>query len=104
MPVRERTVGLPLWEPSGPLRVLSGGTEGVLSPHYTVFGVDPDAPPGNGRDARLALGVAMTAVTPADANGRAAHARQVAAGVRAAMCSAGIDDARDVAHRKKAQA
>ena len=77
--------------------VLSGGTEGVLSPHYTVFGIDPDAPAGNGRDARLALGVAMTAATPAEANGRAAHARQVAEGVRAAMRSARIEHARDVA-------
>ena len=76
--------------------VLSGGTEGVLSPHYTAFGIDPDAPEGNGRDRRLALGVAMTAATSADANGRAGHARQVAEGVREAMRRAGIDSARDV--------
>ena len=76
--------------------VLSGGTEGVLSPHYTVLGIDPAAPEGNGRDRRLAIGVAMTAATPADSNGRAAHARQVAAGVREAMRQAGIDNARDV--------
>jgi cyanuric acid amidohydrolase len=77
--------------------VLSGGTEGVLSPHYTVFAIDPDAPDGNGSDRRLAIGVAMTAATAAGDNGRVAHARQVAAGVREAMLKAGIEDPRDIA-------
>lgn len=77
--------------------VLSGGTEGVLTPHYSVFGVDPSAPEGNGWDRRLAIGVAMTAATPAGDNGRVAHARQVAAGVREAMRRAGIAEAADVA-------
>ena len=77
--------------------VLSGGTEGVLSPHYTVFGIDPAAPQGNGRDRRLAIGVAMNAATPAQDVGCAAHARQVAEGVREAMRRGGMDAARDVA-------
>lgn len=77
--------------------VLSGGTEGVLTPHYTVFAIDPAAPAGNGWDQRLAIGVAMTAATAPGDNGRVAHARQVAAGVKEAMLRAGIDDARDIA-------
>ncbi len=77
--------------------ILSGGTEGVLSPHYTVFGIDPAAPTGNGADRRLAIGVAMTGPTAPEENGRAAHARQVAAGVREAMRRAAIESADDVA-------
>ena len=33
--------------------VLSGGTEGVLSPHYVVLARDKDAPVGNGTDKPL---------------------------------------------------
>lgn len=76
--------------------VLSGGTEGVLSPHYVVLGRDAAAPAGNGRDRRLAIGVAMTAPTPYERIGRADHARQVAEGVRAAMRDAAIDATSEV--------
>src|ERR1700752_2500030 len=39
--------------------VFSGGVEGVLSPHYVVFTVDPDAA-ASGEEKSLAVGVAFT--------------------------------------------
>ena len=75
--------------------VLSGGTEGVLSPHYVVFVREDAAAAAAGP--RLALGVAFSGRTPYEDIGRVAHAQAVAECVRAAMRDAGIDDARDVA-------
>jgi cyanuric acid amidohydrolase len=75
--------------------VLSGGTEGVLSPHYVVFSREPGDPTGAGP--RLAIGVACSAPTPYEDIGRAAHAHAVADCVRAAMRDAALDDPRDVA-------
>src|SRR5262249_49363790 len=44
-----------------PLYVFSGGTEGVLSPHYVVFSVDDDASAGHAnRGKSLAIGCART--------------------------------------------
>jgi cyanuric acid amidohydrolase len=79
--------------------ILSGGTEGVLSPHYVVFcrcdeNADGDGPAGEG--GALAIGLAFSAPTPTGAIGRAAHAQQVAAAVRAAMRDGGIEHANDV--------
>ena len=75
--------------------ILSGGTEGVLSPHYVVFcrsgGAEAAAEGG-----ALAIGLAFSEATATGDIGRAAHARQVAAAVRAAMDHAGIADASDV--------
>jgi cyanuric acid amidohydrolase len=80
--------------------VLSGGTEGVLSPHYVVFArsgrPSGDAAPATGPGA-LAIGTAMSAVTPAQEIGRWAHVQAVASAVRAAMRDAGIERAEDVA-------
>jgi cyanuric acid amidohydrolase len=79
--------------------VLSGGTEGVLSPHYVVFArsgrVQGPLPPAG--EAALAIGTAMSAPTPAHEIGRWAHMAAVADAVRAAMRDAGIDSAEDVA-------
>jgi len=75
--------------------VLSGGTEGVLSPHYVVFVREPDGASAGGK--RLAVGVAFSAPTPYEDIGRAAHAHAVADCVRAAMRDAGLDDPADVA-------
>jgi cyanuric acid amidohydrolase len=75
--------------------VLSGGTEGVLSPHYVVFVREPDGAPAQAK--RLAIGVAMGAPVPYEDIGRAAHAHAVAECVRAAMRDAALDDPRDVA-------
>jgi cyanuric acid amidohydrolase len=82
--------------------ILSGGTEGVLSPHYVVFARSastmPDAAPAADADlpGALAIGIAMSAPLPAQDVGRWAHVGSVARTVRAAMRDAGIEDARDV--------
>ncbi|PWS36126.1 cyanuric acid amidohydrolase [Falsiroseomonas bella] len=73
--------------------VLSGGTEGALSPHYMVFSVSDEAAAGRG----LALGTAFSPVTPAREIGRVAQIEAVVAAVRAAMADAGIARAEDVA-------
>lgn len=71
--------------------VLSGGTEGALSPHYLVFSVE------EGAGARgLALGTAFSPSTPAREIGRAAQVAAVARAVEQAMAQAGIASARDV--------
>jgi cyanuric acid amidohydrolase len=72
--------------------VLSGGTEGALSPHYLVFAVEM-APAGT---RGLAIGTAFSPPTPAAAIGRQAQIRQVAQAVRDAMAQAGITHPQDV--------
>ncbi len=77
--------------------VMSGGTEGVLSPHITVFARTP----GNGRDRgvgdkRLSVGIAQTRDFLPEELGRRAQIEETAAAVFAAMADAGIDDRRDV--------
>jgi cyanuric acid amidohydrolase len=74
--------------------ILSGGTEGVLSPHYVVFCRSPADEPADG--GALAIGLAFSAPTATGEVGRASHARQVAAAVRGAMQDAGIDHPDDV--------
>jgi cyanuric acid amidohydrolase len=75
--------------------VMSGGTEGVLSPHVTVFARVPDAgPPAAGQ--RLAIGVAATRDFLAHEIGRAPQIDETARAVAAAMRDAGIEDAADV--------
>lgn len=73
--------------------VLSGGTEGALSPHYMVFAVARDAGGASG----LALGSAFSPPTPAATIGRVAQIEAVTEAVRAAMADAGITRAEDVA-------
>jgi cyanuric acid amidohydrolase len=76
--------------------VMSGGTEGVLSPHFTVFTrrqVDTAlARPGK----RLVLGIAHTRDFLPQELGRRAQIAATADAVRAAMADAGIDDPADV--------
>lgn len=78
--------------------VMSGGTEGALSPHMIVFETrqarddDADGPFA----ASLALGRARTPVLASEHLGRVAQVEQVADGVRAAMADAGIADPNDV--------
>lgn len=74
--------------------VLSGGTEGALSPHFLLFTVSGTPAPGQ---RGLALGTAFSPVTPAREVGRVAQIEAVAAAVRAAMDAAGIARAEDVA-------
>ena len=73
--------------------VWSGGTEGVLSPHATVF------TRGNGQPAgakRLAIGIALTRDFAPEEVGTMAQVREVAAAVKKAQTQAGITDAKDV--------
>jgi cyanuric acid amidohydrolase len=75
--------------------VFSGGTEGVLTPHYVVFCVEHSAHPRGGRKT-LAVGTAFTPVLKPEEIGRMAHVQFVADAVRAAMAQARIADPRDV--------
>ncbi|SDR29244.1 ring-opening amidohydrolase [Thermostaphylospora chromogena] len=76
--------------------VWSGGTDGVLSPHATIFAtVDPAKAPKSD-EPRLSVGVAMSDVILPEDIGRPAMVEKVAAGVREAMKIAGIEDPADV--------
>jgi len=77
--------------------VMSGGTEGVLSPHFTVFArrwVDADSARGTGK--RLVVGVAHTRDFLPEDMGCAAQVDATAQAVRAAMQDAGIEHSADV--------
>ena len=75
--------------------VLSGGTEGVMSPHYSVFCVsETDAVPK--RVPVLAIGTAFSAAVSAEDVGRRAHVESVAATVQQAIANAGIERMEDV--------
>ncbi len=68
--------------------VLSGGTEGVLSPHIALFARVPSRRPP-ARPA-LAIGVAFATEVPPEAVGRAAHLEATSVAVEAAMKDAGL--------------
>lgn len=76
--------------------VWSGGTDGVLSPHATIFATTDPAEAEQTDEPRLSVGVAMSDVILPEDIGRPAMVEKVAAGVREAMKIAGIDDPRDV--------
>ena len=81
--------------------VWSGGTEGVLSPHATIFTRTeggPAAPGGTAEpgDKRLALGIAMTRDLLPEEVGTMIQVREVAGAVRAALAEAAIEDPADV--------
>ncbi len=77
--------------------VWSGGTDGVLTPHATVFArVPAPGPGGDGAQPRLSVGVAMSDVILPEHIGRPAMVATVAEGVRRAMADAGIDDPAEV--------
>jgi cyanuric acid amidohydrolase len=73
--------------------VWSGGTEGVLSPHATIFTRNEGAPSSA---KRLALGIAVTRDFAAEEVGTLAEVREVAAAVRRAQAEAAITSAADV--------
>jgi cyanuric acid amidohydrolase len=75
--------------------VFSGGTEGVLTPHYVVFSVDPGEHPTTAKKT-LAVGTAFTPVLAPEDLGRMAHVNSIADAVRAAMAQARITDPKDV--------
>ncbi|MEW6697578.1 MAG: ring-opening amidohydrolase [Bacillota bacterium] len=75
--------------------VMSGGTEGVMSPHLTVFvrkEVDEPAKPGK----RMAVGVAFTRDFLPEELGRMEQVREVAKAAKQAMQDAKIENPGDV--------
>jgi cyanuric acid amidohydrolase len=76
--------------------VWSGGTEGVLSPHATVFTREETQPAASSSEPRLALGVTTTRDLLPEEVGTATQVELVAAAVREAMAQAGITKAGDV--------
>src|SRR6478609_578696 len=76
--------------------VWSGGTDGVLSPHATVFATVPVAQAAVSDEPRLTVGFAMSEVLLPEDIGRVAMIRKVADAVKVAMERAGITDPTDV--------
>src|SRR5579885_3811351 len=74
--------------------VWSGGCDGVITPHATVFARNGRTGPAS--KSRLAIGTAMSAEILPEDIGRPAMVEKVAAGVKTAMRDAGIEDSRDV--------
>jgi cyanuric acid amidohydrolase len=76
--------------------VWSGGTDGVLSPHATVFATLPPGAVEPCDEPRLTVGFAMSEVLLPEDIGRVTMITKVADAVRVAMASAGITDPVDV--------
>ncbi|MFZ1428515.1 MAG: ring-opening amidohydrolase, partial [Geminicoccaceae bacterium] len=85
----------PATDPAAAALVMSGGTEGALSPHWIVVEVrDGDGPATGGK--ALAVGHVRTEDLPPEAIGRMAQAVAVEAAVRRVVREAAIDTADDV--------
>lgn len=93
-------LGIPVAEaPRRIAIVMSGGTEGVLSPHLSVFSrrrVGAEAAATDGRPKRLAIGIAFTREFAPEEIGRHAQIVETASAVRRAMADAGIERASDL--------
>lgn len=76
--------------------IMSGGTEGVMSPHITVFARRDEGSGSGGDEKRLAAGTAFTAEFAPEEIGRMDQVRETASAVEDAMAEAGIDDPDDV--------
>ncbi len=76
--------------------VWSGGTDGIISPHATVFATAPGTGVDYADEPRLAVGVAMSEPLLPEDIGRIPMVEKVAAGVHVAMRQAGISDPGDV--------
>lgn len=74
----------------------SGGTDGVLSPHATIFARIPADRAPVTDEPRVSVGVAMSDTIQPEDIGRVAMIEKVAEGVRRAMAVAGITDPADV--------
>jgi barbiturase len=74
----------------------SGGCDGVITPHATVFARVPERDGVAADDKRLAVGFAMSDVLLPEDIGRPAMVEKVAEGVKRAMEAAGITDVADV--------
>jgi cyanuric acid amidohydrolase len=75
--------------------VMSGGTEGGLSPHFLVFAARSNAT-RTGRGKRLAIGTAATRDFLPEEIGRMPQIHETAAAVRRAVVAAGIEVGDDV--------
>ena len=76
--------------------VWTGGTDGVISPHATVFATLPDDAVGATDEPRLTVGFAMSEQLLPEEIGRTPMITKVAEAVRVAMERAGITDPDDV--------
>ena len=76
--------------------VMSGGTEGVLSPHITVFTRREAERPASVSGKRLSIGMAHTRDFLPEELGRSAQIAETAKAVKTAMEDAGIADSTDV--------
>ena len=76
--------------------VWSGGTDGVISPHATIFATMPQELAEQTDEPRLTVGFAMSEVLMPEDIGRVAMVEKVAEGVKKAMAEAGITDPADV--------
>ncbi|MDB5593247.1 MAG: ring-opening amidohydrolase [Hyphomicrobiales bacterium] len=74
--------------------VWSGGCDGVITPHATVFARNSDTGPAD--VARIVMGTALSPQILPEDIGRPAMVEKVAEGVRLAMKDAGITDPKDV--------
>lgn len=76
--------------------VWSGGTDGVISPHATIFATLPEEKTVKTDEPRLSVGFAMSEKLLPEEIGYVAMVKKVADAVKAAMGEAGITDAADV--------
>src|SRR3954467_5120352 len=76
--------------------VWSGGTDGVISPHATIFATLPEDAVEPTDEPRLTVGYAMSEQLLPEDIGRLTMVEKVAEGVRKAMAEAGITDPADV--------
>ncbi len=74
--------------------VWSGGCDGVITPHATVFARNDETGPMS--ESRLVMGTALSPKILPEDIGRPAMVEKVAEGVRLAMKDAGITDPKDV--------
>ena len=75
--------------------VWSGGTDGVISPHATIFATVPADKAEKSDDLRLTVGFAMSEPIKPEEIGYVSMVKKVADGVKVAMEKAGITDPAD---------
>ena len=76
--------------------VWSGGTDGIISPHATIFATVPEDKAEKTDEPRLTVGFAMSEPIKPEEIGYVAMVRKVADAVKVAMERAGITDPADV--------
>src|SRR5699024_6214694 len=76
--------------------VWSGGTDGVISPHATIFATMPEEKATKTDEPRLTVGFAISEQLLPEDIGRTAMVSKVSDAVKDAMDRAGITDAADV--------